>query len=73
MEAGDESLGKMVYLNVDVLHALTISASRTLFERKRGTIVNIAFVVAFMQKSFNGSYVAPKAFVLGLPKRWKPH
>ena len=61
-----KSLSDMVHLNVDVLHALTVTAAKAFAERGEGTIVNIASVVALMPERFNPTYVASKAFVLAL-------
>lgn len=61
-----EDLSGMVYLNVDVLHKLTVSAAKTFATRGKGGIINIASVVALMPERFNPTYVASKAFVLGL-------
>lgn len=59
-------LDRMVYLNVDVLHALTVAAAKSFSARGSGDIINIASVVALMPERFNGSYAAGKAFVLSL-------
>lgn len=65
--ASDEgALDRMVYLNVDVLHALTVAAAKAFSDRGSGAIINIASVVALMPERFNGSYAAGKAFVLAL-------
>ena len=59
-------LSDMVDLNVSALHDLTIAAAQTFAIRRSGAIINIASVVALMPEHFNASYVASKAFVLGL-------
>lgn len=61
-----ESLDRMVHLNVEVLHSLTVAAARTFASRGKGAIINIASVVALMPERFNPSYVASKAFVLAM-------
>lgn len=66
LDSETERLSDMVYLNVDVLHALTITAAKTFAERGDGAIINIASVVALMPEHFNATYVASKAFVLAL-------
>jgi hypothetical protein len=59
-------LSDMVDLNVSALHDLTIAAAQTFAARRSGAIINIASVVALMPEHFNATYVASKAFVLGL-------
>ncbi|WP_159948755.1 SDR family oxidoreductase [Rhizobium sp. 18065] len=61
-----EGLSEMVHLNVDVLHALTVTAAKVFASRGEGAIINIASVVALMPERFNPTYVASKAFVLAL-------
>lgn len=61
-----EDLFGMVYLNVDILHTLTVTAAKTFADRGKGGIINIASVVALMPERFNPTYVASKAFVLAL-------
>lgn len=61
-----EGLSDMVHLNVDVLHALTITAAKVFADRGEGAIINIASVVALMPEHFHATYVASKAFVLAL-------
>ncbi|WP_407866020.1 SDR family NAD(P)-dependent oxidoreductase [Phyllobacterium phragmitis] len=66
LDASEDALGRMVHLNVDVLHALTVAAANTFAAKGAGAIINIASVVALMPERFNGSYAAGKAFVLSL-------
>lgn len=66
LNSSDEVLNRMVYLNVDVLHALTVTAAKAFSDRGTGAIINLASVVALMPERFNGSYAAGKAFVLAL-------
>jgi short-subunit dehydrogenase len=61
-----EDLSGMVYLNVDILHTLTVTAAKKFADRGKGGIINIASVVALMPERFNPTYVASKAFVLAL-------
>lgn len=72
-----EDLSNMVYLNVDTLHELTVTAAKTFASRGKGGIINIASVVALMPERFNPTYVATKAFVLALTQalavELKPH
>lgn len=66
LNSNEDDLDRMVYLNVNVLHALTIAAAKSFSQKGSGAIVNIASVVALMPERFNGSYAAGKAFVLSL-------
>lgn len=59
-------LSEMVDLNVVALHDLTVAAAQTFATRRAGAIINIASAVALMPERFNATYVATKAFVLGL-------
>ncbi|KZB50768.1 SDR family NAD(P)-dependent oxidoreductase [Thalassospira xiamenensis] len=61
-----DSLRQLVFLNVDILHRLTLSAAHNFVDRGRGAIINIASVVPLMPERFNASYCASKAFVLSL-------
>jgi short-subunit dehydrogenase len=66
LNSGREALERVVFLNVDVLHALTVEAAKAFAAKGSGAIINIASVVALMPERFNGSYAAGKAFVLAL-------
>ena len=66
LDSSEDVLGRVVHLNVDVLHALTVAAAKTFAAKGAGAIINIASVVALMPEHFNGSYAAGKAFVLSL-------
>lgn len=66
LDSEENKLSSMVYLNVDVLHNLTIRAAKVFSGRTKGGIINIASVVALMPEKFNGSYSASKSFVLVL-------
>ncbi|MBX9459359.1 MAG: SDR family NAD(P)-dependent oxidoreductase [Rhizobium sp.] len=66
LSSSEDALDRMVFLNVDVLHALTVAAAKSFSTRGSGAIINIASVVALMPERFNGSYAAGKAFVLSL-------
>ncbi len=59
-------LDRMIQLNVTALNRLTIAAASTFVPRGRGTIVNLASVVALVPEIFNGTYGGTKAFVLAL-------
>ena len=66
LASSEADLDRMVFLGVDVLHALTVAAAKAFSARGRGAIVNLASVVALMPEKFNGSYAAAKSFVLTL-------
>lgn len=66
IDSDSQSLDRMVYLNVNVLHTLTVAAAKSFADKGSGAIVNIASVVALMPERFNGSYAAGKSFVLSL-------
>ena len=66
LASSEADLRRMVFLSVDVLHALTVAAAKAFSSRGGGGIVNLASVVALMPEKFNGSYAAAKAFVLTL-------
>ncbi len=65
LDVDPRALDRLVRLNVDALHTLSVAAAGSFASRRRGAIVNIASVVALMQERFNASYVGAKAFVLG--------
>jgi short-subunit dehydrogenase len=56
----------MVELNVVALNRLSIAAVNAFNARGKGTLVNVASVVAFVSDHFLGAYAGTKAFVLGL-------
>jgi short-subunit dehydrogenase len=56
----------MIRLNVGALTRLTYAAAPGFVARGRGTIVNLASVVAVAPETLNGVYGATKAFVLAL-------
>ncbi|WP_377298641.1 SDR family NAD(P)-dependent oxidoreductase [Rhizobium sp. SGZ-381] len=66
LSSDEGTLDRMVHLNVNVLHALTVAAAKTFAAKGAGAIINIASVVALMPERFNGSYAAGKSFVLSL-------
>lgn len=66
LASSEDALDRMVHLNVDVLHTLTVAAAKAFSAKGSGAIINIASVVALMPERFNGSYAAGKAFVLSL-------
>ncbi|MBS9477830.1 SDR family NAD(P)-dependent oxidoreductase [Ancylobacter radicis] len=54
----------MVQLNVVALTRLAVAAVDTFARRGRGTLINIASVVALVPEGFPGAYAATKAYVL---------
>ncbi len=65
-EADADLLERMVVLNSIAPMRLAAAAARGFLPRGRGTIVNIASVLALAPERFNGVYSATKAFVLNL-------
>ncbi len=62
-EHPDEQLG-MVRVNVEALVALTAAYLPAMVERRRGAIVNVASLAAFMPLPALATYAATKSFVL---------
>lgn len=59
-----EKMDDMITLNVGVLTRLTYAAAPSLVARGKGTIINIASIVAIAPEILNGVYGGSKAFVL---------
>lgn len=66
IEADIDELETMIELNVVAAHRLAVAASQVFAKRGKGTIVNIASVVALIPEQFHGTYNATKAFILNL-------
>ncbi|AYD00532.1 SDR family oxidoreductase [Neorhizobium sp. NCHU2750] len=66
LESDLDYLDKMVALNVTAANRLAVTAAQVFAAKGKGAIVNTASVVALAPQLFNGTYVATKAFVLGL-------
>lgn len=66
LEANVDEMTAMIDLNVTALTRLTWAAAPVMAARKRGTIINIASIVAIAPELLNGVYGASKAFVLAL-------
>jgi len=64
LQADANAMSAMIALNVDALMRLTYAAVPAFVERGRGTIVNIASIVAVAPEALNGVYGGTKAFVL---------
>jgi uncharacterized protein len=65
-EMQPEAIGTMIQLNVLAATRLAAAAARSFGPRGRGTIVNVASVLALVSERFNPVYNATKAFVLSL-------
>src|SRR5215813_508834 len=61
-----DKMEDMIRLNVTALTRLTYAAVPGFVERRNGTIINIASIVAISHESLNGVYSGSKAFVLAL-------
>ncbi len=61
-----EDIGRMVQLNVTAAARVAAVAARAFSLRGKGTIINIASVLALVSERFNPIYNATKAFVLSL-------
>jgi short-subunit dehydrogenase len=59
-------LDRMILINVSALNRLAVAAASEFARRGKGTIINLASVVALIPEMFNGTYSATKAFVLNL-------
>ena len=66
LQSDVDSMDAMIALNVGALTRLTYAAAPAFVARGRGTIVNIASIVAVAPELLNGVYGASKAFVLAL-------
>ncbi|MBU2325731.1 MAG: SDR family NAD(P)-dependent oxidoreductase, partial [Alphaproteobacteria bacterium] len=59
-------LDRMIAINVTAANRLAVAAAQAFAQRGRGTIINIASVVALAPEIFNETYSASKAFILAL-------
>ncbi|MDM7930260.1 SDR family NAD(P)-dependent oxidoreductase [Blastomonas fulva] len=66
LDADVDTMSAMVSLNVEALMRLTYAVVPAFVARGRGTIVNIASIVAVAPEVLNGVYGGTKAFVLAL-------
>lgn len=64
--ADPDELEKLIQLNVTTLTRLASAAAAAFTRAGRGTIINIASVVALFPERFNATYSASKAYVLSL-------
>ena len=61
-----DRLETMIELNVVAVTRLAVAAADAFAARKRGTIINLASVLALLPERFNGAYSGTKAYVLNL-------
>ena len=61
-----EELERLIQLNVTTVTRLASAAAASFAKAGRGTIINIASVVALFPERFNATYSASKAYVLSL-------
>jgi short-subunit dehydrogenase len=64
--ADTDQLEQMIQLNVTAVTRLASAAAASFAKAGRGTIINIASVVALFPERFNATYSASKAYVLSL-------
>jgi short-subunit dehydrogenase len=68
LNADVDTMADMIAVNVTALTRLTYAAAPVFVSRGRGTIVNIASIVAVAPEILNGVYGGTKAFVLALSR-----
>jgi short-subunit dehydrogenase len=61
-----KSIDNIIKLNITALTHLAAAAAKSFAARGRGTIVNVASVVALAPEMFNATYTASKAYVISL-------
>jgi hypothetical protein len=71
LDADVEKMSDMISLNVNALTRLTYAAAPAFVARGKGTIVNIASIVAVAPELLNGVYGGSKAFVLAFSQSLK--
>lgn len=64
--ADTDQLERLIQLNVTAVTRLASAAAASFAKAGRGTIINIASVVALFPERFNATYSASKAYVLSL-------
>ena len=67
-ESSGDDLERLIALNITALTRLSNAVAPGFIQRKSGTLINIASVVALMPGQFNANYGASKAFVLSLTR-----
>lgn len=77
LTADNATLDAIIEINVQAACRVAAAATRRFVTRRRGTLVNLASVVALMPDQFEPVYVASKAFMLALSESMaaacKPH
>ena len=68
LEANVDRMAEMISLNVGALTRLTYAAVPGFVERGRGTVINIASVVAIAPELLNGVYGGTKAYVVAFTR-----
>ncbi len=66
LETSVETIEKLIALNVTAATRLCLAAGRAFTAQKRGTIVNMASIVALNPERFNAVYSGSKAYLLAL-------
>jgi short-subunit dehydrogenase len=66
VEADIDRLETMIQLNITAVTRLAAAAANGFLARGKGTIINIASVLALAPELFNGVYSGTKAYVLNL-------
>jgi short-subunit dehydrogenase len=66
VNADMDQLERMIQLNITAVTRLASAAAASFAKAGRGTIINIASVVALFPERFNATYSASKAYVLSL-------
>ena len=66
LDNGPAELGRLISLNITAPTRLASAAGKAFVARKRGTIVNIASVLAFAPEAFDGVYSGSKAYLVNL-------
>jgi len=64
--ADPQRLDNMISLNVVAATQLAVAAATAFAARRRGTLINIASILALAPERFNGAYSGTKAYVLNL-------
>lgn len=64
--ADPQRLENMISLNVVAVTQLAVAAATAFAARERGTLINIASVLALVPELYNGAYSGTKAYVLNL-------
>ena len=71
LQADVNAMSRMIALNVQALTALTYAAVPALVRRGKGSVINIASIVAIAPERLNGVYGGTKAFVLAFSQSLK--